>query len=46
MEGAVTSHAAKVNILVFSVRATCPATIHDKAVAAARAPICRNGPVA
>ncbi len=36
----------KKNILVFSARATCPATIHDSAVIAARAPICRNGPVA
>lgn len=34
------------NILVLSARATCPATIHDRAVTAARAPMCRNGPVA
>lgn len=37
---------AEVNILVFSARATCPATIQDSAVTAARAPMCRNGPVA
>lgn len=34
------------NVLVLSARATCPATIHDRAVTAARAPMCRNGPVA
>lgn len=34
------------NLPVLSARATCPATIHDSAVAATRAPMCRNGPVA
>lgn len=34
------------HILIFSARVTCPATIQDSAVTAARAPMCRNGPVA
>lgn len=32
--------------LAFSVRANCPATNHDSAVTAARAPICKKGAVA
>lgn len=37
---------AETTVPGFSARATCPATIHERAVTAARAPMCKNGPVA